>query len=492
MKTIYKLRKAFLSALTVLTFISVQGQTIQSGPVHVEGQQTTFDMRNIVWSDVVKKLPEGVALSRGEGLGVKWIERILNLPDYLTTFYQDYGQKVSEVLNGNSNWLSDPSLGDVTGNKRYTLIKTFTGTIDFTFEPGASKDIIKQSAANAVSPVFGNNWNEANGFMYYLSLCLNYDYPEAFWTGNQTQWGCSNSYSYSYYPSSGTGIVEYSQDIYFTLSDSYDDFDYRIEGFQTQQLISDAVTEFNSKVQSIASTYSSGSCYEKVAGLNDWLTLHNSYNAALLRDEEHVNEIAWSPMSALRGSTGDLGPVCEGYARAFKVLCDKAGIPCVLATGDARGYKGGAEEAHMWNEVQMEDGKWYAVDATWNDPTVGGTEADPAESGYENHNWLLLGKNDEVGEDFTFAESHPVTEPYDENNMWQLSFGSLIADQGYQVFPVTDVNRDGNVDDSDLAIIVACIMGTDTDHLGQANINGDEKVNAADVVMWVKLKTTPE
>ena len=55
--------------------------------------------------------------------------------------------------------------------------------------------------------------------------------------------------------------------------------------------------------------------------------------------------------------------VCEGYAEAFKLLCDREGLPCltVVGTGD-----GGA---HKWNMVQMEDGKWYTMDATWDDQT---------------------------------------------------------------------------------------------------------------------------
>ncbi len=52
--------------------------------------------------------------------------------------------------------------------------------------------------------------------------------------------------------------------------------------------------------------------------------------------------------------------VCEGYAKAFKILCDRFGIPCACISG----YAG---EAHMWNYVQMDDGKWYLVDVTWDD-----------------------------------------------------------------------------------------------------------------------------
>lgn len=55
--------------------------------------------------------------------------------------------------------------------------------------------------------------------------------------------------------------------------------------------------------------------------------------------------------------------VCEGYAEAFKLLCDREGIPCITVIGTGNGG------AHKWNMVQMEDNKWYLVDSTWDDQT---------------------------------------------------------------------------------------------------------------------------
>ena len=61
---------------------------------------------------------------------------------------------------------------------------------------------------------------------------------------------------------------------------------------------------------------------------------------------------------------GDHKGVCESYAAAFKMLCDIHGIPCVYVAGLAHA---GDQEGHAWNFVQMEDGNWYFVDATWDD-----------------------------------------------------------------------------------------------------------------------------
>lgn len=44
--------------------------------------------------------------------------------------------------------------------------------------------------------------------------------------------------------------------------------------------------------------------------------------------------------------------VCEGYAKAYKFLCDKAGVPCMVVTGTAAGSNG-FHESHAWNIVKI-------------------------------------------------------------------------------------------------------------------------------------------
>ena len=56
--------------------------------------------------------------------------------------------------------------------------------------------------------------------------------------------------------------------------------------------------------------------------------------------------------------------VCEGYAKAFKILCNRMGLTCVLGSGTV--HKPSSDGAHMWNYVLL-DGSWYMVDATWDD-----------------------------------------------------------------------------------------------------------------------------
>ena len=60
--------------------------------------------------------------------------------------------------------------------------------------------------------------------------------------------------------------------------------------------------------------------------------------------------------------------VCEGYSKSMKYLLDAANIPCVIVCGVAQNSNGQAE-SHAWNYVKLDD-KWYAIDATWDDPVI--------------------------------------------------------------------------------------------------------------------------
>lgn len=61
--------------------------------------------------------------------------------------------------------------------------------------------------------------------------------------------------------------------------------------------------------------------------------------------------------------------VCDSYARAMYRLLNMVGIECIYVIGD--GVIGDGLIPHAWNIVKI-DGKYYQLDATWNDPVVSG------------------------------------------------------------------------------------------------------------------------
>lgn len=56
---------------------------------------------------------------------------------------------------------------------------------------------------------------------------------------------------------------------------------------------------------------------------------------------------------------------CTGYAKAFKLMMDHVGVPCIMISGTAQAREGdpSSEGPHAWNLVEL-DGACYQVDTT--------------------------------------------------------------------------------------------------------------------------------
>lgn len=91
---------------------------------------------------------------------------------------------------------------------------------------------------------------------------------------------------------------------------------------------------------------------------------HDYLSANVTYDEETEQQLAQNgsmmerttPFS-IYGALVEEKSVSEGYALAFKELCDRYGITCVLISGTCQGV------SHMWNRVYI-DGKWYFIDCS--------------------------------------------------------------------------------------------------------------------------------
>ena len=146
---------------------------------------------------------------------------------------------------------------------------------------------------------------------------------------------------------------------YLKLNPAY--LNYFHSDYKSRAQVEEDVKRVNDVISNLTDNLN-GSDYEKVKFFHDYLIDKNVYNQ--YANVTSIHPKAREITSALYyGSTDPnhiYNPVCEGYARAFKTLCDKAGIPNVLVSG----Y--GDSEPHMWNYVQL-DGEWYAVDVTWDD-----------------------------------------------------------------------------------------------------------------------------
>ena len=123
---------------------------------------------------------------------------------------------------------------------------------------------------------------------------------------------------------------------------------------QNDKLIA-AKKKFNIAVASVLKNLPSGNDFEREEYINNYIIDNCRY------DEEAAenNDVQGNENDAY-GALVDGKAVCEGYARAFQLLCNKANIDCVLLSGTAD------SDNHAWNGVKI-SGDWYQIDVTWND-----------------------------------------------------------------------------------------------------------------------------
>ncbi len=96
----------------------------------------------------------------------------------------------------------------------------------------------------------------------------------------------------------------------------------------------------------------------KADGLADAYAKEKFFNDYICENTEYVLE--GKLVHTAYGSLVQGKALCEGYSRAFKLLCNAVGIECDLVSGTVE------KEGHMWN-VALIDGEYSYVDVTWND-----------------------------------------------------------------------------------------------------------------------------
>ena len=122
--------------------------------------------------------------------------------------------------------------------------------------------------------------------------------------------------------------------------------------------------------QAIVAKYQDQSDWDKLASYREEICRLVSYNTGAAGSGTDYGD-PWQLIYVFDGNP-DTNVVCEGYSKAFKYLCDLSqfdgDVVCRIATG-AMGAG-----PHMWNVVQMGDGKNYLADVTNCDSEAIGAE----------------------------------------------------------------------------------------------------------------------
>ena len=143
------------------------------------------------------------------------------------------------------------------------------------------------------------------------------------------------------------------------------EFTYLTNAREEQQKLDAAINELNSRVD--------------ISGMTD-------EEIVLAYHEYLTSTVAYAYAAYLQGSLGGAheydmygalvnhSSVCQGYAETMFYLLKKAGLSCAIASSQ--------NINHAWNIVKV-NGKWYHVDATWDDPVWD-------MPGRSNHDYFLV------------------------------------------------------------------------------------------------------
>lgn len=169
---------------------------------------------------------------------------------------------------------------------------------------------------------------ELSSRQLYEGICAyKEDHPEVFWLKNSCK-------------------------VYYENGSTYISLNF-LMNYQTRL---NAQSEFEAKVSEIAANAPSDATqFELEQYAHDYIIDNCEYDF----EAAEMDEIEDKASSAY-GALVEGKAICEGYSRAFKLLCNELGIECVNIFGTDD------DENHMWNGVKIED-EWYQVDVTWDD-----------------------------------------------------------------------------------------------------------------------------
>lgn len=330
-------------------------------------------------------------------------------------------------------------------------------------------------------------------------MALLYDHPELCWL-----YGASTMYGPDFkgfsFPQGATSIIAdiVVTDVKIKLSSIYTDTG-------TKKDMDSAVADAKHTIDASLVKHDSESV---VKAIHDYICRTVTYASSDVN-----SRIYQTPYSAFYGAKTT---VCAGYSKAFKLLCEAYGIPCVLVSGTTD--TGGA---HMWNYVFLE-GAWYAVDTTWDDQSIiyydyflsGSSTTSPhfggktfSEEHVPNGIWSTSKEHVfvyPVLSSTKYAHIHSIVyneaiKPTPDNNGKRAHYscsgcGTLYADEEGQneislenlIILYGDVNDDGKVNSRDVLKLRQIISGNalPTDY---ADVNGDGKTNSRDMIAIRKL-----
>lgn len=100
--------------------------------------------------------------------------------------------------------------------------------------------------------------------------------------------------------------------------------------------------------------------FEKEQAIHDYIVQSCRYDTENLKNDTLPPESHSAYGVLIEGKA-----VCEGYAKAMKLLFDRISMESFVVIGHSK------DQTHAWNIVKI-NGSYYHIDATWDDPVMAG------------------------------------------------------------------------------------------------------------------------
>ena len=192
---------------------------------------------------------------------------------------------------------------------------------------------LKEQITFTVSGITQENAKAIAESIGYAAEMVARDYPEYFWFSSGSNVSISNS-NVTVTPLGGYKVAGEA----FTAG---------------SPVLTVAQNAMNSAVsKALAKIPANASAYDIALALHDHLASVVSY------EQVGDHQTAYGALVSHKA-------VCAGYAKAYQLLMNKAGIPCWYVTGTSFDPRGN-QVAHAWNLVWL-NGKCYYTDVTWDD-----------------------------------------------------------------------------------------------------------------------------
>ena len=323
-----------------------------------------------IWADEENE-EEFSAASEGENEDLNGFQAEISTEENDRIEAEESGEIISGAIAGDSvdsgislfslDYYTDSYGAQLDGNAKalYDLLvqnyvvdySQYLDSVDFPFEfPDTItfEAVVEDGSFQRKGESYVQATDDVKTAIQAASDAFSYDYPQAFWFR-----GSNYGYRVSCVRdgSSSTGY-----------RGTFKNFTFKPANREISENSHTRMGDFMGGVQSAVAELN-----EQTLGMDMEQKIKRIHDYICQRVTYKNDNTLWVHSAASLFLDADPAFVCEGYAKSMKIFCYYMGINCACVSGTARGTSSGTPGAHMWNYVQMDDGNWYLVDATWDD-----------------------------------------------------------------------------------------------------------------------------